>query len=166
MDRLRIDRNFYLRKSNFRKLFGFSLSGKNLSNWLNARIKYVKSGPTGKYIAYFHNGTVVLGKDFFSLSKIEQTLVLIHEARHADGKEFAHSKCPEGFPYLSVRSPQTMLENMEACDERDDGSYGFGAAFLFEVYAFGLYQTGEERLILGLYNSEVARIVNLESNRF
>ncbi|EQA45750.1 putative lipoprotein [Leptospira broomii serovar Hurstbridge str. 5399] len=165
-DRLHIDKNFYSRKSNFRKFFGFSFSGKDLSAWLNSRIKVYKIGPTGKYIAYFHDGMVVLGKDFFNLPKVEQALVLIHEARHADGREFTHSKCPAGFPYLSVRAPQTSLENVEACDERVDGSYGFGAAFLFEVYAFGLYQTGEERFVLGLYNSEVARIVIPESNHF
>ncbi|EQA37582.1 hypothetical protein LEP1GSC047_4019 [Leptospira inadai serovar Lyme str. 10] len=165
-NRLHIDKSFYRRKSNFRKLFGFSFSGADLSAWLNSRIKVFKMGPTGKYIAYFHDGMVVLGKDFFTLPKVEQALVLIHEARHADGREFTHSKCPEGFPYVSLRSPKIPLENTEACDDRVDGSYGFGAAFLFEIYAFGLYQTGEERFVLGLYNSEIARIVIPESNHF
>ncbi|MBM9575980.1 hypothetical protein JWG45_02330 [Leptospira sp. 201903070] len=155
---LRIQSKTYRKRTQFQNFFGFPFSGPELLLWLQRRIQKFRIGATGRYVANFENGVVYLDSSFFSLSKIEQTVVLIHEARHGDG-EFHHIDCPEGFPFLSIRSPETELDGMKACDERADGAYGFSAAFLFEIFSFGLYPQGSVSEIVGMYNSEMLRII-------
>ncbi|WP_061248724.1 hypothetical protein [Leptospira alstonii] len=162
---LAIDPKFYTEKSRFHQFFGFSFSGVSLEIWLRRRITDFKMGASSEfYIANYSNGIVYLNRRFFELSKLEQVVILIHEARHADGAEFQHIQCPSDFPYLSTRSPETRLEGMAACDDRKDGAYGFGAAFLFEIYSFGLFDENTMKEVLGMYNSEVVRII-LEKER-
>ncbi|TGK21953.1 hypothetical protein EHO61_01585 [Leptospira fluminis] len=163
--RLAVDRDFYLKTSRFEERFGFPFSGQKLDFWFGNRIRFFKIGRTDPYLAYHDGETIVLGKSFFLLSKIEQALVLVHEARHADGKRYSHVECPADFPYLSLRMPETKPAGLKACDDISDGSYGFGAAFLFEVFAYGLAEAGEEKYILGLYNSELTRILLPKGDR-
>ncbi|WP_061225950.1 hypothetical protein [Leptospira interrogans] len=155
-----IDLKFYEEKSQFSQFFGFPFSGISLEIWLKRRVTNFKIGASSEdYIANYRNGIIYLNRRFFQLSKLEQMVILIHEARHADGAEFQHIRCPFDFPYLSIRAPETRLEGMPACDDRKDGAYGFGAAFLFEIYSFGLFDENKLEEVLGMYNSEVARII-------
>jgi hypothetical protein len=154
--KLKIEKKTYTRYSNFESIFKFSYSGKKLVNWVQQRIKNYSSGATGDFVAYFHNGEVVLGKQFFTLNKLDRFLVILHEARHADGKEYAHVTCPENFPFLNTRDLKIMPANKKACDEKSDGGYGISASFLFELGAYGLLSTSEAAY---RYNSEISRII-------
>ncbi|PKA04708.1 hypothetical protein [Leptospira ellisii] len=156
---LKTGSSFYERNSKFERYFGFSFSGPALRDWLRVRISGFKSDVSQDYAAHYHRGIVYLNREFFRFSLWEQTLVLVHEARHSDGTDFQHVVCPSGFPYLSLRKPETKLEGMAACDDREDGAYGFGAAFLFEMYCYGLYPENHGTELLGMYNSELGRIV-------
>lgn len=158
--RVVIDSKVYSEKSRFREFFGFPFAGPPLTAWLKHRISDFKMGASSEfYTANYRNGTVYLNRRFFQLSKLEQTVVLIHEARHADGADFQHVVCPKDFPYTSARAPEVKLEGLSACDDRKDGAYGFGAAFLFEIYSFGLLGGKSPEEILGLYRSETVRIL-------
>lgn len=156
---LKTSSSFYKRNSKFERYFGFSFSGPSLRNWLQGRISGFKSDLSQEYTAHYHRGIVYLNREFFRLSEWEQALVLVHEAKHSDGGEFQHVVCPPGFPYLSLRKPETRLEGMAACDDREDGAYGLGAAFLFEMYCYGLYPENHGTELLGIYNSELGRII-------
>ena len=48
------------------------------------------------------------------------------------------------------------LEKEAACDPNDQGAYSFQAAFLFELFAYGIFDQGEAGL---LYNSSILRVV-------
>lgn len=151
----------YKKKTQFQEFFGFPFSGPSLLLWLQQRIHKFRIGSSGRYVANFENGTIYLDSSFFKLSNLEKTVVLIHEARHGDGEDLQHIDCPSDFPFLSTRAPETELEGMRACDDRKDGAYGFGAAFLFEILSFGLYPAGRSSEIIGMYNSEILRIMNV-----
>ena len=56
----------------------------------------------------------------------------------------------------SSRQPDLDLEKVPACDNRPDGAYAFQAAFLFELFAFGLHEQNEVGL---LYNSSISRVI-------
>ncbi|TGL63191.1 hypothetical protein EHQ58_01330 [Leptospira ognonensis] len=154
--KLRIDKKAYLRHSNFESIFKFGFSGRKLVNWIQTRIKSYSSGATGDFIAYFQNGEVILGKQFFSLNKLDRFLTILHEARHADGKEFTHVNCPDDFLFLNPRDIRISPANKKACDFRTDGSYGITASVLFEMGAYG-YLSSQETAYR--YNSEISRIL-------
>ncbi|RHX84606.1 hypothetical protein DLM78_16935 [Leptospira stimsonii] len=156
---LKISQKSYRKRSQFRNFFGFQFSGPTLLYWLKLRIHDFKIGASNQYVANFENGTVYLDPSFFNLSKLEQAVILIHEARHGDGDEFHHVDCPDEFPFLSIRAPESDLEGIRACDDRIDGAYGLGAAFLFEIFSFGLFPPGRYSEIIGMYNSEMLRII-------
>jgi hypothetical protein len=48
------------------------------------------------------------------------------------------------------------LEKELACDKTDQGAYAYQAAFLFELFAYGIFDQKEVGL---LYNSTVARVL-------
>lgn len=154
--KLKIDKKTYTRYSNFESIFRFPFSGKKVSIWLQSRIKSYSSGATGEFIAYYQNGEVYLGKQFFSLNKFDRFLVLLHEARHADGKDFAHINCPSNYPYLNPRDLKISPANKKGCDTRDDGGYGITASLIFEMGAFGFLSQTETAY---RYNTELARII-------
>ncbi|MDX1959778.1 MAG: hypothetical protein SFU98_14480 [Leptospiraceae bacterium] len=150
-----IDKDVYKEKSKFEEIFQFSYSPKKIRSWLNQRIKKVIIDKSNFYIAQYYNGQLSLDPTFFELSKLDQILVLIHEARHADGN-FSHIKCPNVFPFLSIRNPEINLENEYACDSITNGCYGASAAFLYELISYGILN---QELLIGKYNSELARII-------
>lgn len=156
-----ISSKIYKKKTQFQNFFGFPFSGPSLLVWLQRRIHRFRIGSSGRYVANFENGTIYLDSSFFEFSNLERAVVLIHEARHGDGDDLHHIDCPSDFPFLSTRAPETELEGMRACDDRRDGAYGFGAAFLFEILSFGLYPPGCSAEIIGMYNSEILRIINV-----
>jgi len=157
--KLKIDKKTYLRYSNFESIFKFNFSGKRVVNWIHSRIKIYSRGATGDYIAYFQNGEVVLGKQFFNLNKLDRFLTILHEARHADGKEFSHVNCPENFAYLNPRDLRIIPAHKKACDDKWDGSYGVSASVIFEIGAYGYLTLADTAY---RYNSEISRIVSEE----
>lgn len=154
--KLKIDKTTYQKLSHFEEYFKFSFSGKKLSKWIQSRIKSVSYGSTGDFLAMYNEEEVTLGKIFFTLSPLDRTLVLLHEARHADGKQYAHVLCPETFVFLNPRDWRIQPANKKGCDKVWDGSYGITAAFLFELGAFGYLSQTEAGL---RYNSEISRVI-------
>lgn len=153
---LTIKKNLYRRYSKFEKLFGFKFSGQELSRWLLKRIKSVSYEDGWTSARNLNMGNFLLGDRFFNESNmLERLYGLIHEARHSDGDGYKHVKCPEGYDYLSAGTPSIDLQKVKACDEMEDGAYGFQAAFLYELYAMGILAQREAGLV---YNSSVARI--------
>jgi hypothetical protein len=153
-----IDPDTYRRLSRFESLFGVPFGGPALVEWLLQRTKKISYG--GGRLAAAHRGgkRVVLQGVFFDMpSPLERLYLLIHEARHSDGDGFPHVPCPSGYPFVSASQPQIDLESAAACDDRDDGAYAFQAAFLFEVYARGLFDQQQAGL---LYNSTVPRVLH------
>ncbi len=156
-DKKYLSEKFYKRNSKFEKYFGFSFNGINLNHWILSRIQKIKIQKINDYLALNTGTEIILSESFFDLSVLEQSIILIHEARHSDGIIFSHLPCPKDFPYLSPRNPEANLSDLEACDDRGDGSYGFSAAYLFELICY--YPTDREMLI-GKYNSELLRIIS------
>jgi hypothetical protein len=83
-------------------------------------------------------------------------LVLLHEARHADGKQYSHVTCPENFEFLNPRDWKIHPAGKKVCDTISDGSYGLTAAFIFELGAFGILNQTDAGL---RYNSEISRVI-------
>lgn len=155
-EKLYFSEKFYRKRSKFQKLFGFPFSGKKLNEWILSRIKKIKIQKIKDYTALNSGTELTLSDSFLQLSVLEQSIILVHEARHSDGREFAHTECPANFAFLSQRNPEAVLSELYACDDREDGAYGFSAAFLFELIAY----TGKDREnLIGRYNSELSRIV-------
>ena len=152
-----INAETYRRLSRFEALFGFPFNGPDLVDWLLRRTTKISHG--GGRLAANHQGgkRLVLSDVFFQkLSPLERFYLLIHEARHSDSGGFPHVPCPAAYPFVSATQPQMDLEAEAACDDRPDGAYAFQAAFLFELYARGLFDQQEAGL---LYNSTVARVL-------
>ena len=156
-DKLKIDKKIYNRLSRFKELFGFSFEGQALTHWLLRRIRSITYQNTWTAAVNQHQGDFFVSDLFFNkMSPLERVYALIHEARHSDGDGYEHVKCPKGFRYISSRQPDLDLEKAPACDSHPDGAYAFQAAFLFELFAFGLYEQNEVGL---LYNSSISRVI-------
>ncbi len=155
--RLKIKKETYKRLSRFDSLFGFPFGGEQLNNWVSQKIKTLSYGNTWTVAINQNQETLVIGDQFFTqLTDLERLYLLIHEARHSDGDGFKHIKCPNGFPFVSSGQPEMDLENIFACDAVKDGAYAFQSAFLFELFAYGLFEQREVGLV---YNSSVSRII-------
>lgn len=154
--RIKIDKPTYNRLTQFESIFKFGFSGKKLSRWIQSRIKKYSYGSTGDYIAMYHDGDVLLGRAFFSLNRLDRVIVLLHEARHADGKNYGHVVCPDNFQFLNPRDWKIHPAGKKGCDDVPDGGYGITAAFLFELGAFGYLNQTEAAY---RYNSEISRVI-------
>jgi len=154
---LKINKKVYRRLSRFEELYGFPFNGKDLSRWLLTRIKSISYHNPWTAAVNENKGDFILGDFFFTkMSMIERLYSLIHEARHSDGDGYPHIRCPKGFKYISSRQPDMDLEKELTCDHSDKGAYGFQAAFLFELFAYGIFDQKETGL---LYNSSISRLV-------
>jgi hypothetical protein len=154
---LKINKKVYGRLSRFKELFGFPFSGKELSRWLLTKIHGISYENTWTVAVNQNQGSFMVGDFFFTKTRpIERLYTLIHEARHSDDDGYEHVKCPKGFKFVSSRQPEMDLEREPACDDNDKGAYSFQAAFLFELFAYGLLDQGEAGL---LYNSSLSRVV-------
>ncbi len=154
---LQINKQTYKRLSRFESLFGFPFDGNRLSDWVIRRIKTLSYGNTWTVAVNQNQGIFMIGDQFFTqLTDLERLYLLIHEARHSDQNGFKHIKCPKGFLFVSAGQPEMDLEYTMACDSAKDGAYAFQAAFLFELFAYGLFDQREVGL---LYNSSVSRII-------
>lgn len=154
---LKINKPMYGRLSRFKELFGFPFDGDPLFRWLLSRVRSFsyRSSRTAAYNQ--HKGHFILGDTFFdNIGTVERLYTLIHEARHSDDGGYDHVRCPKGFNIVSSKQPETDLERERACDNTDQGAYSFQAAFLFELFAYGLFDQGEAGL---LYNSSISRVV-------
>ena len=153
---LKINKGAYRRLSRFHELFGSPFRGKALSQWLLSKIRKISYHNTWTVAVNQNQGTFILGEMFFAkLSALERLYLLIHEARHSDEGGYDHVSCPKGFRFISAAQPELDLEEEPSCDNRRDGAYAFQAAFLFELYAYGLIDQKEAGL---LYNSSVSRL--------
>ncbi len=154
---LKIRKKTYTRLSRFKDLFGFPFSGNLLSKWVIARTHSISYGNTWTVAINQNKGQFVIGDQFFDgLSDLERLYLLVHEARHSDGNGYKHVKCPIDFPLISSAQPKLDLTTTFACDDTTDGAYAYHSAFLFELYAFGLFDQKEVGL---LYNSSISRIL-------
>lgn len=154
---LKINKKLYGRLSRFKELFGFPFNGKNLSRWLLKRIRSISYQNTWTIAVNQNQGSFMVGDFFFTkTTPLERLYTLIHEARHSDDDGYNHIRCPDGFKYISSRQPEMDLEKEAACDPNDQGAYSFQAAFLFELFAYGILDQGEVGL---LYNSSISRVV-------
>lgn len=154
---LKISKKMYRRLSRFEKLFGMPFKGRDLAHWLLSRIRKLSYRNTWTTALNQNQGTFFLGDAFFEeISVLERLYLLIHEARHSDNDGYKHIKCPKGFPYISARQPDIDLENEPTCDDNDHGAYAFQAAFLFELFSYGIFDQNEVGL---LYNSSISRVV-------
>ncbi|MCB1191734.1 MAG: hypothetical protein H7A23_17345 [Leptospiraceae bacterium] len=153
----------YQQKSRFEKYFGFPFEGFQLGIWLINRIHSLKKGDTGFYTAINHDKHLILGTSFFQLSVLDRAIALLHEAKHSEGSKFSHIRCPNDFHFLSHRNLEANLANTLSCDSRPDGAYGITATFLFEMIAYNLEN---RELLVGKYNSELARIIAKQPSCF
>lgn len=156
-DELKINNKSYNKLSRFNELFRFSFNGKGLFYWLLSRIRKISYHNSWTIAINQDKGEFVLGDSFFKkLSILERLYLLIHEARHSDNRGYTHVKCPKGFKFISASQPDMNLENEPACDDNDKGAYAFQAAFLFELFAYGIFDQKEVGL---LYNSSISRVI-------
>ena len=154
---LKINKRTYTRLSRFKELFGFEFNGRDLSRWLLTRIRSISYQNTWTAAVNQNQGDFFAGDLFFTkTNRLEKLYTLIHEARHSDDEGYEHVKCPKGFKYISSRQPEMDLEKTPACDDNDQGAYSFQAAFLFELFAYGMFDQSEVGL---LYNSSISRVV-------
>lgn len=155
---LAIDKDTYTRLSRFKKLYRFALDPDDLLHWLLSRIREISFRTDGRFAAFNQNqGQLILSPVFFNdLSVLERLYLLIHEARHSDDDGHRHVPCPRNFRYLSAGQPEVDLAGESACDNEETGAYAFQAAFLFELFAYGLFDQREVGL---LYNSSIIRVL-------
>jgi hypothetical protein len=154
---LKINKRMYGRLSRFKELFGFPFNGKDLSHWLLTRIQSISYHNTWTAAVNQNQGSFMVGDFFFTkTTPLERLYALIHEARHSDDDGYEHVECPKGFKFISSRQPEMDLEKEPACDVNNKGAYSFQAAFLFELFAYGIFDQGEAGL---LYNSSISRVV-------
>ncbi|MFQ5542861.1 MAG: hypothetical protein ACE5FY_00755 [Nitrospiria bacterium] len=159
-----MNKRVYQRLSRFEALFGFSLDGAKLVAWLLSRVKVFSYHNTWTVAVNQNRGTFIIGDAFFTeLSELERLYLLIHEARHSDGDGHKHRKCPEAFVFISAGQPEKDLERVFACDDGDQGAYAFQSAFLFELYAYGLF---DQTTIGLLYNSSAARMIPSSPSKY
>ena len=154
--RIKIDKSTYNRHTQFESFFKFPFSGKKISRWIQTRIKKYSFGSTGDFVAMYQDGEVLLGRGFFNLNRLDRILVLLHEARHADGKNYSHVVCPDDFPFLNTRDWKIHPAGKKGCDSVPDGGYGITASFLFELGAYGYLGQTEAAY---RYNSEISRVI-------
>ena len=155
--KLKIDNQIHERLSRFKELFGFSFNGRGLTRWLLKRIRSISYQNTWTAAVNQNQGDFLVGDLFVKImSPLERLYTLIHEARHSDDGGYDHTKCPKGFRYISSRQPDLDLEKVPACDRHPNGAYAFQAAFLFELFAYGLFEQNEVGL---LYNSSLSRVI-------
>jgi len=153
---IKINRRVYRRLSRFQELFGFSFNGKDLVHWLLSRIDGISYRNTWTTALNQNQGSFFIGDSFFTeLSLPERLYLLIHEARHSDKGRYKHIDCPKDFKFISAAQPEIDLENQPSCDADDRGAYSFQAAFLFELFAYGIFDQNEIGL---LYNSSISRM--------
>ncbi len=154
---LRISPKVYQRLSRFEELFGFPFNGRDLAYWLLSHIRKITYRNTWTAAINQNHGEFMLGDVFFKkLNALERLYLLIHEARHSDEAGYPHIKCPKGFRFVSATQPGMDLQDELACDKSDKGGYAFQAAFLFELFAYGIFDQQEIGL---LYNSSICRII-------
>lgn len=154
---LKVDKKLYQRLSRFKRLFGVSFHGKEVTDWLLARIRGISYHNSATAALNQNDGHFVVGDIFFKkITTLERLYLLIHEARHSDGEGYDHIKCPKGFKFISATQPEVDLEKEMACDDTREGAYAFQAAFLFELFAYGLFDQKEVGL---LYNSSISRVI-------
>jgi len=154
---LQISEASYRRLSRFEGLFGFPFDGTGLSDWVLHRITDISYGNPWTVAVNQNKGTLIVGDLFFNrLNDLERLYLLVHEARHSDAHGFKHSKCPKGFPSVSAGQPEQDLQGTFACDAVPNGAYAYQSAFLFEIFAYGLFDQREAGL---LYNSSISRII-------
>lgn len=154
---LKVDKKLYQRLSRFKGLFGVSFHGKEVTDWLLARIRGISYHNSATAALNQNDGHFVVGDIFFKkITTLERLYLLIHEARHSDGEGYDHIKCPKGFKFISATQPEVDLEKEMACDDTREGAYAFQAAFLFELFAYGLFDQKEAGL---LYNSSISRVI-------
>ncbi|MBI3804063.1 MAG: hypothetical protein HY282_09920 [Nitrospirae bacterium] len=154
---LKIDKKVYRRLSRFKELFGISFHGREIAEWLLTRMRKVSYGNSWTVAVNQRGGDFMVGDIFFTkLGTLERLYLLIHEARHSDGKGYPHVKCPKGFRTISATQPDLDLEEEPACDDGPEGAYSFQAAFLFELFAYGIFDQKEVGL---LYNSSISRVL-------
>ena len=154
---LKIKNDLYRRLTRFKELFGFPFDGPELSRWLLARIHNISYRNSWTVAVNQNKGDFIVGDVFFTrTSPLERLYTLIHEARHSDDDGYEHVQCPKGFKFISSRQPEMDLQNVPACDPTDRGAYAFQAAFLFELFAYGLMDQSEAGL---LYNSSILRVL-------
>ena len=154
---LKINKRVYRRLSRFKELFGFLFSGRDLSHWLLTRIKSISYHNTWAAAVNQNRGDFIVGDVFFTkMNTLERLYTLIHEARHSDDNGYQHIKCAKGFKYISAGQPDMDLESEPTCDDNDKGAYAFQGAFLFELFAYGIFDQKEVGL---LYNSSISRVI-------
>lgn len=154
---LKIDKGVYRRLSRFKELFGISFGGRELSDWLLARIHRISYYNSATAALNQNRGNFVIGDLFFTkINTLERLYLLVHEARHSDANGHEHIQCPKGFKFVSATQPELDLEHELACDDHREGAYAFQAAFLFELFAYGIFDQKEVGL---LYNSSISRVI-------
>ena len=154
---LKIDRGLYLHLGRFEELFGQPFNGEALLHWVVSRFRTITYGNNREAAINQNKGELWVGDLFFEgITPLERLYLLVHEARHSDGDGYPHVRCPKGFRFVSAGQPLVKLEKELACDKTDKGAYAYQAAFLFELFAYGIFDQKEVGL---LYNSTVARVL-------
>lgn len=154
---LRIDSGIYARLTRFEIRFGLPLDGEALADWILARFRRIAYQNSRLAALNQNQGDLLVGDLFFQdLAPLDRMYLLVHEARHSDGDGHPHVRCPKDFPFISAAQPRLDLQEEQACDDSADGAYGLQAAFLFELFAYGILDSDRAGL---LYNSSVARIL-------
>lgn len=154
---LKMNKPMYDRLSRFKELFGFPFDGDGLFHWLLSRVRSFsyRNSRTAAYNQ--HKGHFIVGDTFFDrIDTVERLYTLIHEARHSDDGGYDHVRCPKDFNIVSSRQPDLDLAGERACDNSDQGAYSFQAAFLFELFAYGMFNQSDIGL---LYNSSISRVI-------
>jgi hypothetical protein len=131
---------------NHLKIFG-SEKAVDIVNFIKRRIKDVTfitktkwaDDPNNSLLAQtWPNGKMEVTAAFFKKPQVDRISTIIHEARHAELKDWPHVRCPK--PYIfsvdnkSYRIPSDPSAGLEvSCDMTDQGAYAIQYTFLSSV---------------------------------
>lgn len=163
-----------------KKIFG-AVSGADYGTFFETRVSAIGMNSCGGgnavacVIPFRDPSKMWLTQNFirFSHPQVSRMMVVFHEARHTETKNWnwSHATCPTPFRDANGKDMKSiwtgaMLEGEPACDETPLGSYGSSTIMLKNISKFCTNCTEKVRMDAGLYaDDQFGRIIDADARR-
>ncbi|PIR19043.1 MAG: hypothetical protein COV48_04210, partial [Elusimicrobia bacterium CG11_big_fil_rev_8_21_14_0_20_64_6] len=163
-----------------RTIFG-SVNGADYTKFFETRVSAIGMNGCGNgnavacVIPFRDPSKMWLTKNFirFSHPQISRMMVVFHEARHTESKNWnwSHATCPRPFLDSNGKDMQSIwtgakLAGEPACDETPLGSYGSSTIMLKNIALFCSNCTDKVKMDAGLYaDDQMGRIIDADARQ-